>query len=151
LGPAVYLAFVVFVVAVGVVRPVEFRSPARYGILVPYLLLFVRRDPANGPALFRIDRKLWLVTVATTVLLLGLMGIAGRMGIGWIVHQRPSFRDSAETTGACEMGLLRRAAFSIVIGASWLTERYGQAPAPTPHHKRELTIFCACGIILLVG
>ena len=39
-GPAVYLAFVALMVVVEYVWPVEFRSPTRYGILVPYLLLF---------------------------------------------------------------------------------------------------------------
>jgi hypothetical protein len=32
--------------------------------------------------MFRLDRRLWLVTVATTVLLLGSMGIAMRRGVG---------------------------------------------------------------------
>jgi hypothetical protein len=29
-----------------------------------------------------VDRRLWLVTVATTVLLLGSMGVAMRAGVG---------------------------------------------------------------------
>jgi hypothetical protein len=49
-GPAVYIAFVLFMAAVEYVWPVEFRSPARPGILVPYLLLFFRGDPAHGAA-----------------------------------------------------------------------------------------------------
>ena len=40
LGPAVYLAFVALEVVVDYVWPVEFRSPMRYSILAPYLLLF---------------------------------------------------------------------------------------------------------------
>jgi hypothetical protein len=32
--------------------------------------------------MFRLDRRLWLVTVATTVLLLGSMVIAMRKGVG---------------------------------------------------------------------
>jgi hypothetical protein len=39
-GPAIYLAFVALMVAVEYLWPVEFRSPARPGILIPYLLLF---------------------------------------------------------------------------------------------------------------
>lgn len=35
-----------------------------------------------GLPMFRLDRRLWLVTVATTVLLLGAMGIAMRKGVG---------------------------------------------------------------------
>jgi phosphatidylserine synthase len=81
-GPAVYLAFVVFMVAVEHVWTVEFRSPVRYGILVPYLLLFFGAILLMGLPMFRMDRKLWLVTVATTVLLLGSMGIAMRKGVG---------------------------------------------------------------------
>ena len=81
-GPAVYLAFVVFMVAVEYVRPVEFRSPEHYGILVPYLLLFFGSILLMGLPMFRMDQKLWLVTVATTVLLLGSMGMAMRKGVG---------------------------------------------------------------------
>ena len=81
-GPAVYVAFVALMVAVEYVRPVEFRSPARHGILVPYLLLFFGAILLMGLPMFRMDRGLWLVTVATTVLLLGAMGVALRTGVG---------------------------------------------------------------------
>ena len=82
IGPAVYAAFVAFLVVVEYVRPVEFRSPMRYGILLPYLLLFFGAILLMGLPMFRLDRRLWLVTVATTVLLLGSMGIAMRKGVG---------------------------------------------------------------------
>jgi hypothetical protein len=81
-GPAVYLAFVAFMVAVEYAWPVEFRSPPRYGILVPYLSLFFGAILLMGLPMFRMDRRLWLVTVATTLLLLGSMGIAMRKGVG---------------------------------------------------------------------
>jgi hypothetical protein len=81
-GPAVYLAFVVFMMAVEYVWPVEFRSPVRYGILVPYLVLFFGAILLMGLPMFHMDRKLWLVTVATTVLLLGSMGLAMHKGVG---------------------------------------------------------------------
>jgi hypothetical protein len=81
-GPAVYVAFVVFMIAVEYVWPVEFRSPVRYDILVPYLLLFFGAILLMGLPMFRADRRLWLITVATTVLLLGSMGIAMRKGVG---------------------------------------------------------------------
>lgn len=81
-GPAVYLAFVGLMVAVEYVWPVEFRSPARYGILVPYLLLFFGAILLMGLPMFRLERTLWLVTVVTTVLLLGAMVIALRRGVG---------------------------------------------------------------------
>ena len=82
IGPAVYVAFVAFLVVVEYVWPVEWRSPPRYGILVPYLLLFFGAILLMGLPMFRMDRRLWLVTVATTVLLLGSMVIAMRKGVG---------------------------------------------------------------------
>ena len=82
IGPAVYVAFVAFLVVVEYVWPVEWRSPTRYGILVPYLLLFFGAILLMGLPMFRLDRRLWLVTVATTVLLLGSMVIAMRKGVG---------------------------------------------------------------------
>jgi hypothetical protein len=81
-GPAVYLVFVALMVVVDYAWPVEFRSPMRYGILVPYLLLFFSAILLMGLPMFRLDRPLWLVTVATTVLLLGAMGVAMRKGVG---------------------------------------------------------------------
>ena len=81
-GPAVYLAFIALMVVVDYAWPVEFRSPMRYGILVPYLLLFFGAILLMGLPMFRLDRRLWLVTVATTVLLLGAMGVAMHKGVG---------------------------------------------------------------------
>jgi phosphatidylserine synthase len=81
-GPAVYLAFIAFMVAVEYVWPVEFRSPSRPSILVPYLLLFFGAILLMGLPMFRMDRRLWLVTVATTAFLLGSMGVAMRKGVG---------------------------------------------------------------------
>ena len=82
IGPAVYLAFVAFEVVVDYAWPVEFRSPMRYSILVPYLLLFFGAILLMGLPMFRLNRRLWLVTVGTTVLLLGSMGIAMYAGVG---------------------------------------------------------------------
>jgi len=84
-GPVVYLAFVAFVafmVGVEYVWRVEFRSPMRYEILVPYLVLFFGSIVLMGLPMFRLNRQLWLVTVATAVLLLGAMGVAMRKGVG---------------------------------------------------------------------
>ena len=81
-GPGVYLAFVALMVFVDYVWPVEFRSPMRYGILLPYLLLFFGAILLMGLPMFRLDRRLWLVTVATTIVLLGLMGVAMYKGVG---------------------------------------------------------------------
>ena len=82
IGPAVYVAFVALMVAVDYLWPVEFRSPVRSGILVPYLLLFFGAILLMGLPMFRMDRRLWLVTVATTILLLGSMGVAMQKGVG---------------------------------------------------------------------
>ncbi len=81
-GPAVYLASVAFQVVVDHVWPVEFRSPMRPAILVPYLLLFFGAILLMGLPMFRLDRRWWLVTAATTVLLLAAMGVAMRSGVG---------------------------------------------------------------------
>ena len=59
-------------IVVDYVSPVEFRSPPRYGILVPYLVLFFGSILLMGIPMFRLNRGLWMVTVASTVLLLKL-------------------------------------------------------------------------------
>ena len=80
-GPAVFLTFIAFMVVVDYAWPVEFRSPTRYGILAPYLVLFFGSILLMGLPMFRLNRPLWLVTVATTVLLLGAMGVAMQKGV----------------------------------------------------------------------
>jgi hypothetical protein len=82
IGPTVFLAFVAFMIVVDYVRPVEFRSPVRIDILVPYLILFFGAILLMGLPMFRLDRRLWLVTVATSVLLLSSMGYVMRKGVG---------------------------------------------------------------------
>jgi len=81
-GPAVFLAFVALQVLVEYVWAVEFRSPMRYGILVPYLLLFFGSILLMGLPMFRMDWRLWLVTVVTAVVLLASMVFAMRKGVG---------------------------------------------------------------------
>jgi hypothetical protein len=80
-GPAVFLTFIVLMVVVDYAWPVEFRSPMRYDILVPYLVLFFGAILLMGLPMFRLNRQLWFVTVTTTVLLLGAMGVAMRKGV----------------------------------------------------------------------
>ena len=82
IGPTVFLVFVALMIVVDYAWPVEFRSPARIGILVPYLVLFFGAILLMGLPMFRLDKRLWLVTVATTVLLLSSMGVAMRKGVG---------------------------------------------------------------------
>jgi predicted ferric reductase len=82
LGPASFLVFVAFMIAVEHVWPVEFRSPARPAILVPYLVLFFGSIFLMGVPMFRMNRRLWLVTAVTTVLLLAAMMVAIAAGVG---------------------------------------------------------------------
>jgi hypothetical protein len=81
-GPAIYLAFIAILIVVDYAWPVEFRSPRRPGILVPYLVLFFGAILLMGLPMFRLDRQLWLITVATTILLLTSMGVAMLKGVG---------------------------------------------------------------------
>ena len=82
IGAIVFLAFVAYMVTVDYAWPVEFRSPARPSILVPYLVLFFGAIFLMGVPMFRMNRMLWLVTVGTTALLLGAMGVAMSKGVG---------------------------------------------------------------------
>ena len=82
IGAAAFLAFVAFMVLVEDIWQIEFRSPTRPEILVPYLVLFFGSILLMGLPMFRMNRKLWLVTAATSVLLLGSMGYAMYMGVG---------------------------------------------------------------------
>lgn len=81
LGPLVYIVFIVLMLVVEDILSVEFRSPARPEILVPYLVLFFGSIFLMGLPMYRIDRRLWLVTVATTIILLGSMIWAMRKGV----------------------------------------------------------------------
>jgi hypothetical protein len=81
-GPAMYLAFILFMISVEYIWPVEFRSPMRYDILIPYLLLFFGSIILMGLPMFRMNRQLWFVTVVTTLLLLGAMVFAMSKGVG---------------------------------------------------------------------
>ncbi len=81
-GPAVYIAFIALMIIVDYAWSVEFRSPVQPAILIPYLLLFFGAILLMGLPMFRLERRLWLVTVATTILLLGSMGVAMRKGVG---------------------------------------------------------------------
>jgi len=82
IGPAAFLIFVIFMILVEYIWKVEFRSPIRYDILIPYLVLFYGSIFFMGISMFRINRSLWLVTVATTVFLLGSMIFAIYKGVG---------------------------------------------------------------------
>ena len=82
IGSAVFLAFIAIMGVVDYIRPVQFRSPARTDILLPYLVLFFGSILLMGLTMFRINRNLWLVTVATSMLLIGSMAVAMLHGVG---------------------------------------------------------------------
>ena len=82
IGSAVFLAFIALMAVVDYIRPVEFRSPARPSLLVPYLVLFFGSILLMGLPMFRLNRGLWLVTVVTSMLLIGSMAVAMVNGVG---------------------------------------------------------------------
>lgn len=81
IGPLLYIAFIMLMVVVDYLWPVEFRSPARLSILIPFLVLFFGSILFMGLPMFYLDRRLWLVTVLTTLVLLGSMIWAMRKGV----------------------------------------------------------------------
>lgn len=81
-GPLAFLAFVVLMLAVDHVADVEWRDPVVPAILVPYVTLFFASIVLMGAPMFRIDRRRWLVTVATATLLIASMLFAMAMGVG---------------------------------------------------------------------
>jgi len=82
IGPAVFILFVVLHIFIEYICKVEFRSPIRYDILVPYLVLFFGSIFLMGISMFRINLQLWLVSVVTTFLQLGSMIYAIYKGVG---------------------------------------------------------------------
>jgi hypothetical protein len=81
-GPVLFDAFVVMLVVVDYVLALEWRSPARPGVKIPLLSLFFGSIVMMGAPMFRIDRRLWSVTAATSALLLGTMAYAMIEGVG---------------------------------------------------------------------
>jgi hypothetical protein len=82
LGPAVFDGFVIMMLVVDYLHPIEFRSPARYGILGPYLVLFFASILFMGLPMFRINLALWVITATTAALLIASMVHAQRRGVG---------------------------------------------------------------------
>ena len=82
IGPATYIVFVAMMVAVEYVWRMEFRSPPRHPVLVPYLVLFFGSIVLMGAPMLPINRGLWLVTVVSAVILVGSMVAAMREGVG---------------------------------------------------------------------
>jgi hypothetical protein len=80
IGPAIFDAFVALMLVVDYLRPIEFRRPAHATVLVPYLVLFFGAVLLMGLSTFQVSRALWLVTVATSTMLLTSMTLAMRHG-----------------------------------------------------------------------
>lgn len=81
-GPLVFDAFVVLMLAIDYVANVEWRDPVAPAIQAPYLLLFFGSIVLMGLPMYRLDRRRWLVTVVTSVILLGSMAYAMSAGVG---------------------------------------------------------------------
>ncbi len=81
-GPLVFDAFVILLLLVERVFRIAWRDPAIPAIQIPYLVLFFGSIFLMGVPMYRIDRRKWLVTAATTVLLLAAMVYATVMGVG---------------------------------------------------------------------
>lgn len=81
IGPAAFDAFVVLMLVVDHLAPVEFRAPPRPAVLVPYLVLFFGSILLMGLSTFRVSRRLWLVTVASTTALMVSMVVAMAHGV----------------------------------------------------------------------
>lgn len=81
-GPLAFDLFVAFHVLVTYVFRIPWRDPVVPEIQVPYLILFFGSILLMGLPMFRLDRRRWLVTVCTTVVLLIAMVYAMAMGVG---------------------------------------------------------------------
>jgi len=81
-GPLVYDGFILVSLVVDYWLAIEFRSPRRPEILIPYLVLFFGAIFLMGVPMFRVDRRLWAVTALTTIALLVSMVWALGVGVG---------------------------------------------------------------------
>ena len=81
-GPASFMAFCLFGLAVEYVWPVEFRDPMQPAVLVPYLVLFFGSIVLMGAPMYRMDRRLWLLTAVSATILIVSMLAAMLAGVG---------------------------------------------------------------------
>ena len=75
-------AFVIMMLVIDYWLEVEFRSPRKPAVLVPYIVVFFGSIVLMGAPMLRMNRRLWLVTVATTGVHLLAMGYAMSQGVG---------------------------------------------------------------------
>ena len=81
-GPASFIVFCLFGLAVEDVWQVEFRDPVLPAVLVPYLVLFFGSIVLMGAPMYRMDRRRWLLTAASATILILSMLAAMRAGVG---------------------------------------------------------------------
>ena len=81
-GPLAFDAFVLLFFPVEHLARVQWRDPLVPVIAVPYITLFFGSIVLMGLPMYRLDRPRWLVTVATSVVLLGSMAYAMSAGVG---------------------------------------------------------------------
>jgi hypothetical protein len=82
LGPGLFLVFVITELVVDYLLELQFRSPRRAEILIPYLTLFFGSIVSMGAPMLYINRRRWAVTAVTASILLGAMGFAMVRGVG---------------------------------------------------------------------
>jgi hypothetical protein len=81
-GPLAFDAFVILMLVVDHLARFEWRHPLVPAVAVPYLGLFFGSILLMGLPMIRIDPRRWLLTVVTTVALLGAMLYAMSQGVG---------------------------------------------------------------------
>lgn len=81
-GPLAFGAFAILMLAVDHLGQVEWRNPLVPAIAAPYLGLFFGSIVLMGLPMLRVDPRRWLVTVASTAILLTSMLYAMSQGVG---------------------------------------------------------------------
>jgi hypothetical protein len=82
IGPVAFDLFVLLMLAVDFIWTVEFRTPRRPAVLIPYLVLFFGSIVLMGAPMYRVDRRRWLLTALSTSLLVIGMAVAMVNGVG---------------------------------------------------------------------
>ena len=80
-GPVCFMLFVAAEFSLDYLWNLEFRSPRRPEILIPYLVVFFASIVLMGAPMFRINRRRWAVTATTALILVGAMIFAMAQGV----------------------------------------------------------------------